>query len=319
VGVAVVGCGHWGRNLVRNFAELRSLRAVVDADDAVAAEFGARFGVPALTFPEVLARDDIRAVATASPAALHYDIARQAIAAGKHVFIEKPIALTVEDGEALREQARRAGMTLMVGHLLQYHPAYRKLRSLVSEGAIGRLRYVYSNRLSMGKLRTEEDVLWSFAPHDISMILGLADGEMPSGVAAHSAEIVSSGMADSTHLHLAFPSGLKAHVFVSWVHPFKEHRLVAVGELGCLVFDDTRPQEEKLMRTDYRIVSGPALARGDAVPVPVAADEPLKMECDHFLRAIETSSAPLTDASEALAVLRVLNAADDALVRSRSI
>ncbi|MCO6390168.1 Gfo/Idh/MocA family oxidoreductase [Aliihoeflea aestuarii] len=313
IGIAVVGCGYWGKNLVRNFAELGALRAVVDADPATANEMGTRFQVPVMSLDEAIASDAIDAIATASPAAVHHDIAVRAMESGKSVFVEKPIALSLSDGEAMQAAAARTGKILMVGHLLQYHPAYRKLRDLVEEGAIGRLKYVYSNRLSMGKLRTEEDVVWSFAPHDISMILGLVEGEAPSDVAAHSAGIVSDGLADSAHLHLTFASGLKAHVFTSWLHPMKEHRFVAIGETGCLVFDDTKPWAEKLVSTGYRVADGPALEKGAVTAIPVEEAEPLKEECAHFLHAVAAGIAPRTDAHEALAVLRVLKQADKAL------
>ena len=289
----------------------------MDANAASAGAAGEQHGVPAVSLDDALADHRIVALAIATPAASHYDVARRAILAGKHVLVEKPLALTLKDGEALRREAEAAGIVLMVGHLLQYHPAYRRLRALVADGAIGELRYAYSNRLSMGKLRVEEDVAWSFAPHDISMVLGLAGGEEPATVAAHVARIVSRGAADSAHLHLTFPSGLKGHVFASWVHPFKEHRLVAVGERACLVFDDGRPEGEKLVLTAYEVVPGPALVKGEAIPVAVEPAEPLREECSHFLASIARRTRPVTGVEEALAVLRVLTAADASLAMER--
>ena len=229
--VAVVGCGYWGRNLVRNFAGLGALAAVVDPSTETAERLSQEYGVAAHSFDEVLRDTSIAAIATASPAVLHREIAIQALEAGKHVFVEKPIALSLEDGREMRDVARRVGKTLMIGHLLQYHPAYLKLKELVAGGTIGRLRYLYSNRLSMGKLRSEEDVVWSFGPHDVSMILGIA-GERPAEIVSHPAVLISDALADSAHIHLRFPSGLAAHVFVSWLSPLKEQRFVAVGETG---------------------------------------------------------------------------------------
>ncbi|KAA0971877.1 Gfo/Idh/MocA family oxidoreductase [Aureimonas fodinaquatilis] len=314
VGVAVVGCGHWGQNLVRNFSQLGALSAVVDADMQQAARLAAEYGVSALTLDAALADDRIHAIATAVPAALHHDVALRAIHAGKHVFVEKPIALSLEDGEDIQAQAILHDRVLMVGHLLQYHPAYLKMQELIAADHIGELRHVYSNRLSMGRLRQEEDVVWSFAPHDISMILGLAAGNAPSEVLAHGCSLVSDeGRADAAHVHMRFCSGLRAHVFVSWLHPFKEQKLVAIGERGCLVFDDTKPWDEKLVCTDYSSPGGVSLQKGGVTSISLQPAEPLQEECRHFLQSVALKSVPRTDGFEALAVLRVLKRAELAL------
>jgi UDP-2-acetamido-3-amino-2,3-dideoxy-glucuronate N-acetyltransferase len=311
VQVAVVGCGYWGRNLVRCFHEFGALAAICDPDQALAAAMGDRLAVPVLGFGEILRENAVRGVVIAAPAALHVPLARQALQAGKHVFVEKPIALSVREGEALRDQARTSRLTLMVGHLLHYHPAYCRLRELTAQGALGPLRYVYSNRLSMGKLRSEEDVIWSFAPHDISMILGLA-GEEPTCVEAHSSKALSNPLADIGHLHLTFGSGLRAHIHVSWLHPFKEHRLVVVGERACAVFNDVEPWPSKLTITPYR-QDGGALAKGEPAPVPIDPAEPLKAEAEHFLACIESGQPPRTDGDEAVRVLRVLAQASNVM------
>lgn len=171
--VAVIGCGHWGKNLVRNYYELGALAAVADDDPETATTHSRSTGVPVLTFEEILARSEIAGVAIATPAEFHARLALQALEAGKHVFVEKPLALTVEDAERLIECAAEADRVLMVGHLLRYHPAFLRLQELVRSGRLGRLQYLYSNRLNLGKIRREENVVWSFAPHDISMILAL--------------------------------------------------------------------------------------------------------------------------------------------------
>jgi UDP-2-acetamido-3-amino-2,3-dideoxy-glucuronate N-acetyltransferase len=215
----------------------------------------------------------------------------------------------------MSDASLRAGRVLMVGHLLQYHPAYIKLKQLVADGAIGQLRYVYSNRLSMGKIRTEEDVVWSFAPHDISMVLGLSN-EAPDDVSCHGARLVSEHVSDSAHLHLSFPSGLRAHIFTSWLSPHKEQRLVAIGEIGSLVFDDVKPWNEKLVLTRHGLESGPVLVKGEVSPIDVEQAEPLKEECAHFLDAIRANKPPRTDAEEALAVLDVLMRADEAVAHA---
>ncbi|MBX3284084.1 MAG: Gfo/Idh/MocA family oxidoreductase [Actinobacteria bacterium] len=313
--VAVIGCGAWGRNLVRTHAGLGSLAAVVDADPDAAAAQGAQHGVPARSVAEVLADPDIDAVVIAAPAADHAGLARQAIAAGKHLFVEKPLALTVDDAEAVVREAADAGRVLMVGHLLQYHPAFLALRDLVVGGRLGELRYLYSNRLNLGRIRQEENSLWSFAPHDLSMLLALV-GEEPHEVTATGGSFLSPHIADVTTTHLAFPSGPQAHVFVSWLHPFKEQRLVVVGADAMAVFDDTKDWDEKLVVFDHGVswTGGvPTADRADPTPVPLPPTEPLRLECQHFLDCVATGSAPRTDGVEGLRVLRVLARAQEAL------
>ena len=184
----------------------------------------------------------IAAVAIAAPAAHHASLARAALEAGKHVFVEKPLALTLVEAERLCQLAEQRDRCLMVGHLLQYHPAFIALRDLVNRGELGRLQYLYSNRLNLGKVRREEDILWSFAPHDLSMILSLV-GQEPTEVSASGAYFLHRTIADVTTTHLAFPGGEQAHVFVSWLHPFKEQKLVAVGDRAMAVFDDSLAME----------------------------------------------------------------------------
>jgi UDP-2-acetamido-3-amino-2,3-dideoxy-glucuronate N-acetyltransferase len=318
--VAVVGCGYWGKNLVRNFAELGALAAVCDADPATAAKFAAQFAVPAGTFDEVLADARIDAVAIASPAALHAKHVAAALKAGKHVFVEKPLALSMHDGEALRRAAHDARRVLIVGHLLQNHPACCALLDLVRAGRLGRIRHVVSNRLSFGKLRTEEDVIWSFAPHDISMVLALI-GEEPADVSVETSAIVTPPLADIAELHLRFSSGATARISVSWLNPFKEHRLWVAGDVAHAVFDDTRPWAEKLVLYDHRVdrSSGrPTAVAAAAAPVPLEPGEPLREECAHFLDCIARGAEPRTGAGEALRVLSVLARASEAQNKSES-
>lgn len=307
--VAVLGCGHWGKNLARNFAELGALGAVVDPDPETARKFADQYSVSAMSVEEAL-ESDVKGVVIAAPAELHAQLALEALAAGKHVYVEKPLALSIEDGEAMRDAANTAGRILMVGHLLQYHPVFAALRHMVRAGEFGALRYAYSNRLSTGKFRVEEDAFWSLAPHDISMLLALFD-EAPDEVRLSGRDFITPGVADEARLDMSFPSGGRAHVFASWLHPFKEQRLVVVGETGMAVFDDVRPWDEKL--AVYRHV----IDTTGHVPVPhkaepdyiaVAQGEPLKSECQHFLDCMADGTSPLTDAEEALRVLRVLDA-----------
>lgn len=309
--VAVVGCGYWGKNLVRNFAELGALSAVCDASEAVANGLAEQHRAVARAWHEIIADPEIQAVAIAAPAAQHARLAREALEAGKHVFVEKPLALNLDEGEDLCELAARRGRRLMVGHLLQYHPAFLKLRDLIEQGALGRLRYIYSNRLNLGKFRREEDILWSFAPHDISMILALV-GTEPKQVTAQGAYYLHDSIADVTTTHLAFPGGERAHIFVSWLHPFKEQKLIVVGDSAMAVFDDGQPWASKLQLYPHRIEwrnGMPVPSRANAEPVALDEAEPLKMELAHFLESVANGTMPRTDGQEGLRVLRVLQAA----------
>lgn len=315
VRVAVVGCGAWGRNHVRTHAGLGSLAAVVDPDPAVAAAQAEAHGAPARTFDEVLADPSIDAVVLAAPAADHARLADAAIAAGKHAFVEKPLALTVEDAERTVALAEASDRVLMVGHLLQYHPAFLALKDLVADGGLGELRYLYSNRLNLGQFRQEENSLWSFAPHDLSMLLSLV-GTEPDEVWATGASYLSHDVADVTTTHLGFPGGVRAHVFVSWLHPFKEQRLVVVGSDAMVVFDDTQPWESKVVRYDHGVDwsdGRPRPAKAEGVPIVLEQTEPLKVECQHFLDCVATGATPRTDGHEGLRVLRVLARAQASL------
>ena len=317
--VAVIGCGYWGRNLVRVFNEIGALVAVCDADRNVAAEFAEKHSVPALSLDEVLADDGIDAVAIVTPAATHATVAAQALRAGKHVFVEKPVALSSLDAEELIALADEQGLTLMVGHLLQYHPAFMALRRLIESGRLGRLQYIYSNRLNLGKIRREENVFWSFAPHDISMILSLT-GEMPSSVTAKGASYLHNVIADVTNTYLSFPSGVNAHIFVSWLHPYKDQKLVVVGDEGMAVFDDMKDEGEKLRLFAHRIGwrdGVPEAEAAEAENVPFKDSEPLGVECEHFLACVGGGTRPRTDGEEGLRVLRVLEAAERALMEDR--
>lgn len=319
--VAMVGCGYWGRNLVRNFAGLGALVAVSDHDPATAEKYAGEFGVPAMDFPSILADPSIDAIGLATPAERHFVMAGQALEAGKDVFVEKPLALTATDADILHRQAVAAGRVLMVGHLLQYHPVFLRLKQLVHDGALGRLQYIYSNRLNLGKIRREENILWSFAPHDISMILGLV-GEEPETVLASGANYLHHRIADVTTTHLRFPGGVNAHIFVSWLHPFKEQKLVVVGEKQMAVFDDGLPWDSKLTLYPHQIEwreGRPEPKKAAAEPVPLDPDEPLKLECRHFLDCVASQSTPRTDGAEAVRVLRVLQSAEASMAAGQPV
>lgn len=321
-GIAVIGAGYWGKNLVRNFHTLGVLRVICDSDTATHDSF--RKSYPGVTVVEgasqAIHNPEVGAVAIATPAGTHYSIASESISAGKDVYVEKPLCLDVADGEKLVRQAAKAGKILMVGHLLQYHPAVIKLKELVKTGELGRIQYIYSNRLNLGKIRTEEDILWSFAPHDISVILSLTN-QMPVSVTSFGSYFLHKNIADVTLSNLTFHSGISAHIFVNWLHPFKEQKLVIVGDKKMAVFNDIEP-EDKLLLYPHTINwrSGvPVPDKKEAIKVELEKTEPLLNECKSFVEALQSRSAPFTDGQEGLNVLKVLTACQASMERGGKI
>jgi len=314
--VILVGHGGWGRNIARNLANLRALAAVVDNDRARALD-AERHGAPVYaTLDEALGSWPAAPVAVATPAATHAFFVRHALLAGRDVFVEKPLALSPGDGEGLVRLAAERGRVLMVGHLLNYHPAFLALDAQVRSGVVGRLQYVYSNRLNLGRFRKEENILWSFAPHDISVLLRLC-GEAPDQVGSSGGAFLKPGQYDTTVTNLRFPSGVRAHVFVSWLHPVREHRLVVVGSGGMLVFEDGA-EGAHVTHYDHRIdwiEQEPVATRSEGRAVPFARDEPLGLEMKAFLEAVLTRVPPRTDGVEALRVLDVLDACERSLAQ----
>lgn len=314
VSVAVVGCGHWGKNLVRNFNQLNALGMVCDTTPtgrATAAKLAPQTTIVADVQQVVEA--EVGGVVIATPAETHYDLTRQALAAGKDVFVEKPLALTYEQGAHLVQLAEEYGRILMVGHVLEYHPAVKQLLALVQQDKLGKVRYIYSNRLSLGKIRREENILWSFAPHDVAVILRLM-GNLPFQVIACGGSYVQPNIADVTVTNLLFDNGVRAHIYVSWLHPFKEQRLVVVGSKKMASFDDVA---KRLVLYDQRVEiqeGQPVPIKGEGDEVPFATDEPLRLECQAFLEAITTRRSPITDGDSGLRVLKVLQAAQRSLV-----
>ncbi len=309
--IAVVGCGHWGRNLLRHFHALGALSALCEVAPERARELSKHYQVRASSLDEVLTADDIDGVVLATPAETHAALALQALEAGKHLFVEKPLALKIEDAERISRAAETNRRLVMVGHLLQYHPAFLRLKELVAEGRLGRLHYIYSNRLNLGRFRREEDVFWSFAPHDISMILALA-GDAPESVEAVGHCYLHNKIADVTTTHLRFANGINAHIFVSWLHPCKEQKLVVVGDGGMAVFNDGESWSEKLIFYPHRVAwrgGLPEPTKADAEPMVVRQAEPLQVECEHFVECLREGRRPRTDAQDGIAVLRVLDAA----------
>ncbi len=315
--ISVIGSGYWGKNLVRNFHALNALHGICDSNPDTLALFKNDYPDVELSvsFSEVINDSGVTGVAISTPAVTHAALAKEALLAGKDVYVEKPLCLSEKEGIELNRIAREEGRILMIGHLLWYHPLVLKLKELIDAGELGRIQYIYSNRLNLGKLRREENVLWSFAPHDISVILGIT-GEMPTTVCAQGGNFLHQQIADTTVTLLNFSSGTRAHIFVSWLHPFKEQMLVVVGDKQMAVFNDTAPWEEKLQLYPHTVKwegNVPVADRAEAVMVHAEQEEPLRAECAHFLDCIATRNRPRTDGEEGLRVLTVLNCCQESL------
>ncbi|NKB23676.1 MAG: oxidoreductase [Kiritimatiellae bacterium] len=316
--VAVIGAGYWGKNLVRNFYELDSLRLICDANPDISKMFKDVYPDATIVqdYELVLLDKQIEAVAIATPAVKHYAMAKRALEIGKDVFVEKPLSLTVGEGESLVKLAAERKRILMVGHILQYHPAVIKLKELIYNGELGKIQYIYSNRLNMGKIRSAENILWSFAPHDISIMLSLLREE-PVSITCQGGAYLNHDVADVTMSQFVFPSGVRGHIYVSWLHPFKEQRLVVVGSEKMAVFDDTA--QEKLVVYPHKVEWKnriPTAVKAMEELVPIGDNEPLQAECNHFLECVQERKNPITDGQEGLSVLKVLNACEASLSSS---
>ena len=310
-GVGLVGCGYWGKNLARNFHQLGALDWVCDESAAVLE--GVKAAYPGVRtsrrFQELLDDAELRAIALASPAAQHHAMAKAALLAGKDVFVEKPIALKVKDAEELVALARKKKRVLMVGHILEYHPAVLKLKELLDAGELGEIHYVYSNRANLGKVRHEENILWSFAPHDISVILLLV-GKDPEWATTSGQSYLRHDVADVTMTCLGFPGMARAHIFVSWLHPLKEQKLVVIGSRKMAIFDDVAKDAKlKIFDKGIDMQEGRPVVRQTSEATLFFPDmEPLREELAHFVDSVRTRKTPRTDGENGLRVLRVLDA-----------
>jgi len=315
--LGLIGVGYWGKNLLRVFNELDVLKIACDLNEELLN--GKKQEYPNIQFTtnlvDVLNDKEIKGVVISTPAVTHYKLAKEAILAGKDVFVEKPLALKMGEGEELVKLAQKKKAILMVGHLLLYHPAVKKLKALIKKGELGEIYYIYSNRLNFGKIRTEENVLWSFAPHDISVIINFLG--MPKKVRVIGENYLQKDVADTTLSFLDFGKKRAAHIFVSWLNPFKEQKLSVIGEKAMAVFDDRA--EEKLILYHHKVKNNnncpeAVVAQGESIEIP--NEEPLMEEAKHFLDCIEKRQNPVTDGYEALNVLKVLSACQKSLEKN---
>lgn len=325
VTTAVVGCGSWGENHVRNFARLSELAVCCDRDGARLKEIAADHPDVRTTsdYGEVLDDATVDAVVVATPSTRHAEMAVRALEAGKHVLVEKPLALSVADAERVIEAADRAGRVLMVGHIMEYHPGMEKMKELMEGGDLGEPQYLYSQRVNLGTVRGDETALWSLAPHDVSMMNWLVDAE-PEDVSAHGASYLRPGIEDVVFLHLRYPDGVVGHVHVSWLDPHKERKLTVVGDRKMAVFDDMSPNEKVRVYDKGADVETPDggtgrtaaevyLRDGDVVIPALDRAEPLAREVDEFLRCVVEGTEPRSDGRDGLRVVRVLERAQQSL------
>jgi predicted dehydrogenase len=323
--IGVAGLGYWGPNLARNFAALpgSELRWCCDDRSDVRERFAAQYPGARVTgdIGELLADDELDAVVLATPVPTHAALAVRVLEAGKHCFVEKPLALTVADAESVVEAARAADRVLMVGHLLQYHPGVNKLKEIAASGELGEIHYIYGNRLNLGQLRADENALWSLGAHDVSVVLHLADEE-PSEMWARGESYMREGVEDVVFAFLRFPSGLAAHLHLSWLDPHKERRFTIVGSRRMATFDDM-DAERKITVYDKGFdekadTYGEYITRsGDIWSPRLPNDEPLRLECQHFLDCVRTGRTPVSDGEVGLRVVRVLEGLQQSLDESR--
>ena len=312
ISLAVIGCGHWGKNFIRNFTQLGVLKYVCDLHQAACEEVTSQYRVESKTFDEIL-ESDVDGIVFATPASEHYHQAKAALLAGKHVFVEKPLSLHVVEAQELKDLAQERGLIVMVGHLLQYHPVFIKLKELVQKGVLGKLKYVSAHRLNMGICRTDVDSNMDLAPHDVSMILSLIQ-DMPESVFSSGFAMIDHDKHDALITHLQFPNGVKSHIYVSWLSPVKEQRLTVVGDQCIAVFDDCEDWSDKLKLYPYE-AKGTRIEKKVCQSVEVPFREPLLAECEQFITSIKSGMQPFTDAQEGIDVLEVLNRSAESLIK----
>jgi predicted dehydrogenase len=322
--VAVVGLGYWGPNLARNFNALpdAELGWICDAAQPSLERWAAAFPDARATteLDELLADPELDALVIATHVPTHAELAQRVLEAGKHCFVEKPLAQSVEEADQVVEAARGSGRVLMVGHLLEYHPGVEKLKQLVDDDELGEPRYVYSNRLNLGKLRADENALWSLGAHDVSVVLRLA-GEEPYECRAIGEGYMREGIEDVVFCYLRFPSGLAAHLHLSWLDPHKERRFTVVGSRRMATFDDMELERkvsvyDKGFDEDFSSYGEYIARSGDIWSPRISNDEPLRLECRHFVDCVQTGAEPRSGAESGLRVVRVLEALQRSLEES---
>jgi len=313
--IAVIGCGDWGQNIIRTLSHMGALAAIIDiyhGDKAQALSLS--YQVPLLYPEDLLNHPHIQGVIIATPTPTHFELASSMLKAGRHVLVEKPMVTNLEQNRSLEKLAHDQKRVLMVGHLLQYHPAFRAILELVHQEALGDIQYVQSNRMNLGKLHNHDDVLWDFVPHDLSMILKVME-RLPQAVRATSNAYVLKGIGDICLVELQFDKEKFGRVFLSRLNPFKEHKLTVIGKKAMAVFDDTQPWSHKLTLTHYHmdLKEPPKIMKGEVECITLPASEPLRLECQHFIDAIKEETSVRTPAKDAEDVLTIILQAQKSL------
>jgi predicted dehydrogenase len=326
--IGVAGLGYWGPNLARNFASIPGCELVWCCDAAAAARSRVASQFPGVQvtaeLDDLLGDPSLHAIVLATPVPTHAELAVRVLEAGKHCFVEKPLALSVVDAQRAVDAAAATGRTLMVGHLLEYHPGLRALKELADTGELGEeIFYIYGNRLNLGKLRADENALWSLGAHDVSVVLSLAGGAEPVEITAHGASYVRGGVEDVVFCFVRFDSGLVAHLHLSWLDPHKERRFTVVGSKRMATFDDMAIERkltvyDKGFDEDARTYGEYITRSGGSFSPQVANVEPLRIECEHFIDALRAGTAPRSDGASGLRVVRVLEELQQSLDADRA-
>jgi predicted dehydrogenase len=323
VKVGVVGLGAWGWNVARNFGEVKDCHLVTCCDSDIKRTAAAKRAWPSVnvvnSFDEMLQQDSLEAVVISAPAVTHYELARKALLADKDVFVEKPFTLSVRHAEELLEIAESKNKILMVGHLLEYHPVVRRLKSMILSREFGDIYYIYTQRVNLGRIRGDENALWSFAPHDLSLILYLLEME-PIDVSVRGQSFIQDGIEDVVFLSLYFENRIMAHIHLSWLDPHKVRKTTIVGANKMAVFDDTEASEKLKIYNNHAEL--PSIrSYGDSIQVRfgdiliprIDMIEPLKLECQHFIECVKNRTIPLSDGQDGLRVIRILEAAQKSM------
>jgi UDP-2-acetamido-3-amino-2,3-dideoxy-glucuronate N-acetyltransferase len=318
--IGLIGCGMWGENLARNLVQLDALVAVADQNAEAANKFASVFNVTAMSVDKLIEHTNIDGIVIATGAPSHDELALAGLIANKHIFIEKPLSLSLAGAHAIRDSAKSAQRQVMVGHLIRYHAAFIELQEQLAAGAIGSLCHVQANRLAMGRIRTTESVLFDLCPHDLSLILALV-GDLPNKIYCIGASHMTPGVVDFLTSFIGFHSGISAGMQTSWLSPFKEHRLTVTGSAGALVFDDTKPWPKKLtLFQDQMQLNGEyfLIERANPITLPLTEAEPLKVEMQAFIQSCDNNSPSPTDINEAVAVQQVLDMLQNNLIDTSS-
>ncbi len=314
--ICVVGCGYWGKNHISTLHEIGYLGGIVDSDTTLLSNFSKKYP-NILTYQnlaEAISNENFSGFVVATPSSTHFKIAQKIIDHGKHVLVEKPLALNVDDAKTLVLLAKKRKVNLMVGHVLLFHPAIKKIKKLIKNNKIGKLQYIYSNRLNLGQVRTEESAFWSLAPHDISLFQYFTES-LPVNINAFGGDFLQKDIHDTTITMLDYPNNVKGHIFVSWLHPFKEHRLVVIGSEGMLSFEDSLANSplkfyDKKFQIDKHV---PEKIDGPVQDISYENKLPLTLELEYFINHLNGNNLKISNGKSGLEVIEILESATNLL------